>query len=99
MTKKTAVKNKLRPAVKIHGDELFSVILTDNELNACTADQLREAIKRLWPAQYVVRRADGSFKVIDYSGCDGDQFTVRIKNHPDGSFTVKEYRRNEVQTS
>jgi hypothetical protein len=35
---------KMRPAVKIHGEELFSVVLTDDEFNALTAEQLREAL-------------------------------------------------------
>jgi hypothetical protein len=87
-----------RAAVKIWGDELFSVVLTDDEFNALTADQLREALTA-YSCQIVVRRADGTFTMIDYSGCDGEQFDVRIVNHPDGSFTVKEYRRSKEQTN
>ena len=33
-----------RTVVKFDYDELFSVVLTDDELNALTADQLREAL-------------------------------------------------------
>jgi hypothetical protein len=59
-----------RTVVKIWGDELFSVVLTDDEFNALTADQLREAVTA-YSCQIVVRRADGTFSMIDWSGCDG----------------------------
>ena len=90
---------KMRPAVKLHGEELFSVELTDDEFNALTAEQLREALSSYSGIVSVVRRADGTLTLIDYSGCDGEQFVARIKDHPDGSFTVKEYQRNKVQRS
>ena len=78
-----------RDVVKIHGDELFSVVLTDDELNTLTADQLREAVT-VYGCQFVVRRADGTFTMVDYSGCDGEHFDAHIVNHPDGTFEVVE---------
>lgn len=79
-----------RTVVKFDYDELFSVVLTDDELNALTADQLREALFAWSEIVSVARYADGTFTLTDYSE---DEFDARIVNHPDGTFTVKEYQR------
>jgi hypothetical protein len=92
---KTTDKLIERTVVKKWGDELFSIVLTDDELNALTAAQLREVVEVVTACtcESVVRRSDGTLSVIDYSGCDGEQFCARIVNHSDGSFEVKEYRK------
>jgi hypothetical protein len=81
-----------RTVVKIWGDELFSIVLTDDELNALAAHQWLQAVTAngCW---HVVRRADGTFTIIEESGSDGEWFCARIVNHSDGSFEVKEYRK------
>ena len=92
MKTKTTDKVIERTVVRIWHDELFSVVLTDDELNALTAEQLREAVTANGCWQ-VVRRADGTFTMIEESGSDGEWFCARIVNHSDGSFEVKEYRK------